>query len=151
MTNGGEAKLTGEDVEIAGPQATTTVKPPEGEDKAVADVEGAATEATPAKNGKRKSTGGVPEHKSKKLNKKKSMAQLNLEAKPGDYYWARLKGFPPWPAIVCAEDMLPETLLGTRPVSTLRPDGTYREDFAEGGKNVRDRTYPIMFLATNEL
>jgi len=47
--------------------------------------------------------------------------------------------------------MLPESLLATRPVSTKRPDGSYREDFEEGGKNQRDRTYPVMFMATNEL
>lgn len=47
--------------------------------------------------------------------------------------------------------MLPEILLGTRPVSAKRADGSYREDFEEGGKNARDRTYPVMFLSTNEL
>ena len=49
------------------------------------------------------------------------------------------------------EEMLPESLLATRPVSTERADGTLRDDFKEGGKNVKDRTYPIMFLSTNEL
>ena len=93
----------------------------------------------------------MPEHKAKKLNKKKSMPNLNLDVSPGEHYWARLKGFPPWPSICCDEDMLPESLLGSRPVSTKRPDGTYREDYLEGGKNARDRTYPMMFLATNEL
>jgi len=43
--------------------------------------------------------------------------------------------------------MLPETLLVKRPVSAMRIDGTYREDFLEGGKNAKDRRYPIMFLA----
>lgn len=102
-------------------------------------------------NKKRRSSAGVPEHKSKKLNKKKSSPALHLDAKPGDYYWARMKGYAPWPSIICDEEMLPETLLANRPVTALRPDGTYREDFAEGGKNVRDRTYPVMYLFTNEL
>jgi len=79
------------------------------------------------------------------------MVNLNLDVQPGDHYWARLKGYPPWPAVICDESMLPEVLLASRPVSTMRPDGTYREDFQDGGKNVKDRTYPIMFLATNEL
>ncbi|CAK4032726.1 Hypothetical predicted protein [Lecanosticta acicola] len=111
-----------------------------------------ASEDAPAsgsKDKKRKSTGGVPEHKNKK-NKKKNQLELHLDCKPGEYYWARLKGYPPWPSIICAEDMLPETLLATRPVSTARPDGSIRDDFKEGGKNAKERTFPIMFLSTNE-
>ena len=103
------------------------------------------------KDKKRKSTGGVPEHKSKKLNKKKSMPTLHLDCTPGDFYWARLKGYPPWPSVVCDEAMLPESLLATRPVSTARPDGSIRDDFKPGGKNAKERTFPVMFLATNEL
>ena len=102
-------------------------------------------------NSKRRSSTGIPEHKAKKLNKKKSMPQLQLDAKPGDYYWARMKGYPPWPSIVCDEEMLPESLLQTRPVTAMRTDGSYREDFLEGGKNARDRTYAVMYLGTNEL
>lgn len=93
----------------------------------------------------------MPEHKGKKLNKKKSMPTLHLECQPGDFYWARLKGYPPWPAVICDESMLPETLLATRPVSTARPDGSLRDDFKEGGKNAKERTFPIMFMHTNEL
>ena len=147
-----EAKLSSDDVKTAGEQATTAVNPPDGDGTAEADLEGAANNVNGTSGkGKRKSSAGVPEHKTKKLNKKKSSAQLNLDIQPGDYVWARLKGYPPWPAIACDEAMLPESLLGTRPVSTKRPDGSYREDFDAGGKNVRDRTYPVMFLATNEL
>ena len=79
------------------------------------------------------------------------MPSLHLDCKPGQFYWARLKGYPPWPSVICDESMLPETLLASRPVSTTRPDGSLRDDFKEGGKNVKDRTYPIMFLSTNEL
>lgn len=112
-----------------------------------------ATDGTPgdSKDKKRKSLGGVPEHKSKKLNKKKSMPTLHLDCKPGEFYWARLKGYPPWPAVICDESMLPESLLGSRPVSTARPDGSLRDDFKEGGKNAKERTFPIMFMFTNEL
>ena len=103
-------------------------------------------------NGKRKSTGGVPEHKSKKLNKKKSMQKItHLDAKPGDYYFARLKSYPPWPSIVCDEEMLPQTLITTRPVTTKQQDGTYRPDYADGGRKAHERTYAVMFLQTNEL
>jgi len=61
-----------------------------------------------------------------------------------------MRGYQPWPVIVCDEEMLPESLLSKRPVSARRIDGTYREDFLEGGKNAKDRRYPIMFLGTNE-
>jgi len=151
-----EAPIATEDEETAGKIATTEATAPNGETPAEV-AEGPsepAADSTPVTNGKdkkRKSTGGVPEHKAKKLNKKKSMPNLNLECKPGDYYWARLKGYPPWPSIICDEAMLPESLLASRPVSTARPDGTLRDDFKEGGKNAKERTFPVMFLATNEL
>jgi hypothetical protein len=76
---------------------------------------------------------------------------LHLDASAGDLYFVSMKGHPPWPVVICDEGMLPETLLSKRPVSAMRIDGTYREDFANGGKHVRDRRYPVMFLGTNEL
>lgn len=145
------------DVEMTeAPTATDGADAPAEVDTSVAENATDTAETTTdaaggASKSKKKSTGGVPEHKTKKLNKKKSTPTLNLDLTPGDYVWARLKGYAPWPAIVCDESMLPESLLGSRPVSTKRPDGTYREDFADGGKSVRDRTYPVMFFATNEL
>lgn len=138
-------------------QPTSELTAPEAEDATgdaagpPAAADGEETPASAGKKEKRKSTGGVPEHKSKKLNKKKSMLTLRLDCKPGEVYWARLKGYPPWPAIICDEQMLPESLLASRPVSTTRPDGTLRDDFKEGGKNAKERTFPIMFLSTNEL
>lgn len=106
--------------------------------------------ATPASGkAKRKSTSGVPEHKSKKLNKKKSMPNLNLDAQPGDFYWARWRNGPGWPAVILAQDMLTPELLAKRPVSAQQEDGTYRADFQEGGKNAKDRQYPILFLGEN--
>lgn len=106
--------------------------------------------ATPASGkAKRKSTSGVPEHKSKKLNKKKSMPNLNLDAKPGDFYWARWRNGPAWPSLILAQDMLTPELLAKRPVSAQQEDGTYRADFQEGGKNAKDRQYPVLFLGEN--
>jgi hypothetical protein len=32
----------------------------------------------------------------------------------------------------------------------MRADGTYREDYADGGKRAHERTFPVMFLETNE-
>jgi len=132
-------------------QKIAELGPPGTADEATPETNGTPA-AKKGGNGKRKSTGGVPEHKSKKLNKKKSMSKITqLDAKPGDYYIARLKSYPPWPSIICDEDMLPQSLLSTRPVTTKQADGTYREPYADGGKKVVDRTYPIMFLYTNEL
>lgn len=79
------------------------------------------------------------------------MAVMHLNVQPGEYWYVTMKGYQAWPAVICDEEMLPESLLSKRPVSAMRPDGTYREDFADGGKNVRDRRYPVMFLGTNEL
>ncbi|RWA12433.1 hypothetical protein EKO27_g2674 [Xylaria grammica] len=109
-------------------------------------------DATPAaikSQSRRKSTGTAD--KGKKLNRKASRAKvLHLDAKPGDHYFAKLKGFPPWPVVICEEDMLPHNMLNSRPVTASRPDGTYREDFADGGKRAGDRTFPVMYLHTNE-
>lgn len=112
-----------------------------------------AANGTPASakkdNKRRKSSAAVPEHKGKSLKKKQSM--LHLGVQPGEVWWVRMKGFPPWPGVICDEEMLPEALLSNRPVSAMRTNGSYREDFMEGGKNARDRRYPVMFLGTNEL
>ena len=102
---------------------------------------------TPNGSSKKKSA-GVPEHKTKKLNKKKSKPALTqLGARPGDYYLARMKGHPPWPSVICDEEMLPQSLIDTRPVTTKQPDGTFKKpEYADGGKRAYERTFPIMFL-----
>ncbi|KAE8419786.1 hypothetical protein BDV36DRAFT_127625 [Aspergillus pseudocaelatus] len=137
-------------------ESTDAKKPEESaapaESEAAPAPEANGTPASAKKSGgsKRKSTGTVPEHKSK-LNRKKSQARItNLHAKPGEYYLARLRSYPPWPSIICDEEMLPKTLLDTRPVTAQRSDGTYREDYAEGGKRAHERTFPVMFFETNE-
>lgn len=114
-------------------------------------TENAATESASAKakNNRRKSTGGASR---KSLSKKASKARLtHLDAKPGDHFLVKLKGFPAWPAIVCDESMLPQALVDSRPVAAARPDGSYTEAYADGGKRVNDRTFPVMYLHTNEL
>ncbi|KAK9417231.1 hypothetical protein SUNI508_09035 [Seiridium unicorne] len=135
---------------------TTTVA---AEDKPVSDGKPADTargdsaaasapDSTPANKNRRKSAVAST---GKKLNKKQSKAKIqHLDAKPGDHFFARLKGFPPWPVIVCDEEMLPQNMLNSRPVTAARPDGTYRDDYADGGKKASDRTYPVMYLQTNE-
>lgn len=127
-------------------------QPQEGGGDAAAQPEANGTPASTKKSGgsaKRKSTGGVPEHKGKQNRRKSAVVQVH--AKPGEYYLARLRSFPPWPSIVCDEEMLPASLLETRPVSAYRADGTIRDDYSENGKRGHERTYPVMFLQTNEL
>jgi hypothetical protein len=115
-------------------------------------VESSDVTASANKSKARRKSGGVLEHKGKKLNKKASKAKMNhIDAKPGDYFYIRLKGYPLWPGIICDNEMLPESLVKSRPVTAARPDGTYREDFEDGGKNVYERTFPVMYLSTNEL
>jgi len=100
----------------------------------------------------RRKSSGIPEHKNKKPNKKASKAKMTqIDAQPGDYFYIRLKGYPLWPGVVADETMLPSALLKTRPVTAARPDGTYREAYADGGPKVNDRTFPVMYLHTNEL
>jgi len=106
-----------------------------------ADING-----TPASSKKKKAS-GVPEHKTKKLNRKKSKPMLHLEALSGELYLARMKGHPPWPSIIAEEDMLPESILKKRPITAAQPDGTFKKpDYAPGGKRENERTFPIMFL-----
>lgn len=123
---------------------------------AAGDAETAAPEAngTPASSKKaskdRRRSSGVAEKS--KLNKRKSMTKLTqLSVQPGEYYLARLRSYAPWPSIICDEEMLPQSLLDTRPVTAAQPDGTYRADYADGGKRAHERTYPVMFFQSNEL
>lgn len=155
----GEKPTEAEDVEMADKPADEPAVDANEAEKADVEQEvaaGAAAEAESAIPGdkakaqaRRKSAGDA---KAKKLNKKASKAKiLHVDAKPGEHYFAKLKGFPPWPVIIAEEDMLPHSMLSTRPVTAARPDGTYREDFADGGKRIQDRTFPVMYLHTNEL
>ncbi|CCF35906.1 PWWP domain-containing protein, partial [Colletotrichum higginsianum] len=134
-----------------------TTDPPETKEAskpvAAADAEAApAADADAADKSKsRRRSSGIPEHKGKKLSKKASKAKFfHTNAQPGDHFLVKLKGYPQWPVIVCDEEMLPETLIKSRPVTAQRADGTYREDYADGGKRQNDRTFPVMYLRTNE-
>lgn len=130
----------------------STVAADAAEESAVADE--SMTAATPAggKSKDRRKSGAGSDGKGKKLNRKGSKAKFYYtDAQPGDYFLVKLKGYPQWPVIISDEEMLPEPLIRTRPVTAKRADGTYREDYADGGRKVNDRTFPIMYLCTNEL
>jgi hypothetical protein len=106
---------------------------------------------TPASKNKARRKSSAGETKAKTLSKKGSKARLtHIDAQPGDHFLVKLKGHPAWPAIVCDESMLPQALISTRPVTAAKPDGTYQEAYADGGKRVNDRTFPVMYLHTNE-
>lgn len=108
-------------------------------------------DAAPKAKANRKSI-GAGEAKGKKLNRKASKPRiLHTDAQPGQYFFVKLKGHPQWPVIICDEGMLPDSLLKSRPVTAKRQDGTYRDDYADGAKKVADRTFPVMYLYTNEL
>jgi len=111
-------------------------------------VNGTPSTSKKANNGSsKKKSSVIPEHKSKKLNRKKSRPALRLDAKPGEMYLARLKGHQPWPSIICSEDMLPNVLLNSRPITTAQPDGTFKKpEYADGGKRAHERTFPVIFL-----
>ncbi|KAI1263086.1 hypothetical protein F5Y18DRAFT_438543 [Xylariaceae sp. FL1019] len=144
-----------EDVDMKDKPAEETAEPTASSEKAAetdntAAADSAAADATPSKTQPRRKSTGVAD-KGKKLNKKASKAKiLHLDASPGEHYFAKLKGFPPWPVVICEEDMLPQNMLNSRPVTAARADGIYREDFADGGKRAADRTFPVMYLHTNE-
>ncbi|PNY23609.1 PWWP domain-containing protein 3 [Tolypocladium capitatum] len=122
---------------------------PQAKAEAAPTAVAAETPASKAKGGRRKSAAG--ESKAKALNRKGSKARLtHTDAQPGDHFLVKLKGFPAWPAIVCSESMLPQALITSRPVSAARQDGTYAEAYADGGKRVHDRSFPVMYLYTNE-
>lgn len=150
-TDTAAAEPAGAPAEDTAPTETAADANGKQEDEAApVESHAAAVNGTPAKkadSSKRKSIGGASSSKKKKSQQRVT----HLNAQPGEYYLARLKSFPPWPAIICDEEMLPQTLLSTRPVTTKQVDGTYREPYNDGGKRVYDRTFPIMFLETNEL
>ncbi|KAF7949868.1 uncharacterized protein EAE97_003377 [Botrytis byssoidea] len=138
----------GDDAELKGEEQSDDGAPAADESAELVDADASTPASASKSKGRRKS--GVPEHK-KKLNKKQSKAKLtHTDAKPGDYFYVRLKGYPLWPAIVCDEDMLPSTLIKSRPVTAMRADGTYRSDYEDGGSKAKDRTFPVMYLFTNE-
>ncbi|CAG8113567.1 unnamed protein product [Penicillium salamii] len=112
---------------------------------ATAEVNGTPASAKKSSKNRRVST-GTP-----KLNRKKSQSRItHLNAKPGQYYLARLRSYAPWPAIICDDDILPETFLESRPVTAMQKDGSYKGEYADGGRRTHERTFPVMFLQTNE-
>ena len=162
----GEATITSQ--EVAPPNATVASESGDQQMKdapdSTAEIDqepmASASNETPSANGapgankrasignsSKKKTSAVPEHNRKKLNRKKSRPLTHLDAQAGEYYFARMKGHPPWPSIICDEEMLPNSLLETRPVTARLPDGSFKKpEYEDGGKRSHERTFPVMFL-----
>ncbi|CAP86255.1 hypothetical protein E8E15_006807 [Penicillium rubens] len=131
-----ESKADGEATEAA---------PADAEAAAPAEANGTPASAKKSSKNRRASTG------TQKLSRKKSQSRItHLDAKPGQTYLARLRSYAPWPAIICDEDILPPSLLETRPVTAMQQDGSYKGDYADGGRRAHERTFPVMFFETNE-
>lgn len=140
MKDAEPASAPAEGAEDAQPEAAATT----------ATADETATPGGSKDKSRRKSTGTGGGQKN--LKKKGSMARItHLNCQPGDHYFVKTKGYTKWPAIISDDEMLPLQLIKSRPVTAKREDGSYREDFADGGKRVADRTYPVMYLQTNEL
>ncbi|KAJ5306683.1 hypothetical protein N7508_005698 [Penicillium antarcticum] len=126
----------------------------DGDDAAApADAEAAAPEAngTPASAKKASKSRRVSGGATQKLSRKKSVNRItHLDAKPGQYYLARLRSYAPWPSIICDDEILPESLLENRPVTAMQKDGSYKGEYADGGRRTHERTFPVMFFETNE-
>lgn len=153
--NGGTAVTQ---VGLASPPAEPTMPQPDTVEPGPPVTTAEPTPVTPGGRGKKNSNGsakkrssGVPEHRSRKQGKKKAKPVVHLDAKPGELFLARMKGHQPWPSIICDEDMLPAVLLNNRPTTAAQADGSFKKaDYAPGGKREHDRTFPLMFLYTNE-
>ncbi|KAJ5475088.1 hypothetical protein N7539_008154 [Penicillium diatomitis] len=151
--NGTEESKTSGDAdetkdESAAPPAAADEEQADGAETAAPEANGAPAASKKSSKDRRRSS-GVGEKS--KLNKRKSMPKLTqLNVKPGEYYLARLRSYAPWPSIICDEEMLPPILVENRPVTAAQPDGTYRADYADDGKRAHERTFPVMFLQSNE-
>lgn len=149
--NGGDEPKQSDDADDAKDESGAAAGDDDGDAAETTAPEANGTPASAKKSSKdRRRSSGVAERS--KLNKRKSMPKITqLNVKPGEYYLARLRSYAPWPSIICDEDMLPPSLVETRPVTAAQPDGTYRADYADDGKRAHERTFPVMFLQSNEL
>src|SRR3981189_2114895 len=105
--NGSENKHTAQESTNATEQTNTTegvdtkmdteTKTDEAASAAVGEGPTDPATSTPASGSKskaRRKSAGVPEHKGKKLNKKASKVKMShADAKPGEHYFIRLKGY----------------------------------------------------------
>lgn len=131
---------------------------------AAADSEEAATkeaeETTPETTGSpaptKTSSAAVatPASKKKAVGKRKSLANLKTPSKkgadpdkkftPGQYVMAKMKSYPPWPAIVLNDELLPEVL------KKGPQQGKSKNAPTDTGPSAWKTQYPIFFMGTFE-
>ncbi|KAF8543472.1 hypothetical protein BDD12DRAFT_214587 [Trichophaea hybrida] len=148
----GETAASGDDtiaVSVAGGDASKT----NGGDKKELDTTtnpaaSAAVEAAPS------TAAAMPAKKTPRPSKKKSVANLkktpgkNAAAaeqrfKPGDYVMAKMRSFPPWPAIVLSKELLPEIMV-------TAPAGGKAKSLETVGATAWQTQYPIFYMGTYE-
>ncbi|KAH8148238.1 uncharacterized protein LAJ45_07690 [Morchella importuna] len=126
---------------------------PEADTEDVSALDG----STDVKKSKKKSPATTAKSTPKSAAKKKSLANLksngtpakvknaDVNYEPGMQVLAKMRTFPPWPAVILSEELLPEALLKTRPSNkNPRTKGSSAEP-----AEVK-RHWPVMYMGTNE-
>ncbi|RPB00828.1 hypothetical protein L873DRAFT_1678875 [Choiromyces venosus 120613-1] len=121
-------------------------------------VEGAENDsADPSRKSTRQRKGGATD--TPKPTKKKSSANLkgktprstkkaavDVDYQPGMNVLAKMRTFPPWPAIILSDELLPEALLKTKPSGKSGKKGEASAPAAPAAPT----SWPVMFMGTNE-
>jgi len=145
-SSGEDANKQGEAVAVSATVAETN-----GGDKKESDTTTAPAAASAAGAA---SSAATPARKTPKPSKKKSLANMkktpgkNAAAadqrfKPGDYVMAKMRSFPPWPAIVLSKELLPEIMLAG-------PAGGKAKSLETIGAAAWETQYPIFYMGTYE-
>ncbi|CUS10212.1 unnamed protein product [Tuber aestivum] len=108
--------------------------------KSARQRKGGAT--TTPKPTKKKSSGNL-KGKTPRSTKK---AAADVDYQPGMNVLAKMRTFPPWPAIILSDDLLPEALLRTKPSGKSGKKGEASASVAPSAPT----SWPVMFMGTNE-
>ncbi|KAA8895114.1 hypothetical protein FN846DRAFT_354534 [Sphaerosporella brunnea] len=132
------------------PAATTT---PEQSGKAngaekPAEGESAAAVAAPAKTPASKKGRPPPKSASKKkslanLKKSKTVEAPDIKYEVGQHVMARMRSYPPWPAIILSKELLPDFLVNKSATGNTKA----LESLGDAAWNTQ---YPIFFMGTYE-
>ncbi|CAZ82361.1 unnamed protein product [Tuber melanosporum] len=121
-------------------------------------VEGAENDsADPSRKSTRQRKAGATT--TPKPTKKKSSANLkgktprstkkavvDVDYQPGMSVLAKMRTFPPWPAIILSDELLPEALVRTKPSGKSGKKGEASASAAPSAPT----SWPVMFMGTNE-
>jgi len=126
------------------------------EDEQPEDEGGDDSTTTPSKSKKAASSS-----KSKSLQKKKSVGNLNKRKSVGGdvtfhegmFVLARLKGYPPWPAVIVDEELIPEAVMAKKPKEStgkrkgrISMSGLDEDQIPVGARGSTAGHWPVMFL-----